>query len=45
MFMNGNSKMIFLPLQVKNENNETPLNLSEVDDVSLKFLEEFKTKQ
>ena len=29
---------------MKNKNNETPLNLSEVDDVDLKFLEEFKTQ-
>ena len=34
----------FFPPQVKNENNETPPNLSEVDDVDLKFLEEFKTQ-
>ena len=34
----------FLPPQVKNENNETPLNLSEVDDVDLTFPEEFKTQ-
>ena len=34
----------FFPPHVKNENNETPLNLSEVDDVDLKFLEEFKTQ-
>ena len=34
----------FLPPQVKNENNETRLNLSEVDDVDLNFLEEFKTQ-
>ena len=34
----------FFPPQVKNENKETPLNLSEVDDVDLKFLEEFKTQ-
>ena len=44
MFMNGNSSNAFFPPQVKNESNETPLNLSEIDDVDLKFLEEFKTQ-
>ena len=34
----------FFPLQVKNENNEIPLNLSEVDDVDLNFLDELKTQ-
>ena len=31
--------------QVKNENNETPLNLSEVDDIDLNFLDELKTQR
>ena len=34
----------FFPLQVKYENNEIPLNLSEVDDVDLNFLDELKTQ-
>ena len=32
----------FFPPQVKNENNETPLNLSEADDIDLNFLDELK---
>ena len=34
----------FFPPQVKNENNETPLNLSEADDIDLNFLDELKTQ-
>ena len=34
----------FLSPQVKNENNETLLNLSEADDIDLNFLDELKTQ-
>ena len=34
----------FFPPQVKNENNEAPLNLSEADDIDLNFLDELKTQ-